>query len=87
MSDVSELARRIDGALAAVKDKAQQQAQERLQEYQERQGLLKEYEKAQARIVEIVKPRLVALAERAGDRVKVTPSLSQTRRSAAFEFK
>jgi hypothetical protein len=87
MSDVSELARRIDGALAAVKDKAQQQAQERLQEYQERQGLLKEYEKAQARIVEIVKPRLAALAERAGDRVKVTPSVSQTRRSASFDSK
>ena len=87
MSDVSELARRIDGALAAVKDKAQHQAQERLQEYQERQGLLKEYEKAQARIIEIVKPRLAALAERAGDKVKVTPSVSQTRRAATFDFK
>ena len=46
MSDVSELARRIDAALAAVKEKAQQQVQQRLQEHQERQGLLKEYEKA-----------------------------------------
>ncbi len=87
MSDVSELSRRIDGALAAVKDKAQQQAQDRLQEYQERQGLLKEYETAQARIVEIVKPRLAALAERAGDRVTVTPSVSQTRRAASLDFK
>jgi len=87
MSDVSELARRIDGALAAVKDKAQQQTQQRLQEHQERQGLLKEYEKAQARIVEIAKPRLETLSKRAGERVKVSPSVSQTRRSAAFEFK
>jgi len=87
MSDVSELARKIDGALAAVKDKAQQQTQQRLQEYQERQGLLKEYEKAQARIVEIAKPRLETLAKRAGERVKVSPNVSQTRRSATFEFK
>jgi YHS domain-containing protein len=87
MSDVSELARRIDGALAAVKDKAQQQTQQRLQEHQERQGLLKEYEKAQARIVEIAKPRLETLSKRAGERVKVSPNVSQTRRSATFEFK
>jgi YHS domain-containing protein len=87
MSDVSELTRRIDGALAAVKDKAQHQTQERLQEYQERQGLLKQYEKAQAQIIEVVKPRLAALAERAGDKVKVTPSVSQTRRAATFDFK
>jgi YHS domain-containing protein len=87
MSDISQLVQRIDGALASVKDKAQQQTQQRLQEFQDRQGLLKEYEKAQTRIVEIAKPRLEALAKRAGERVKVTPAVSQTRRSAAFEFK
>src|SRR4051812_22418088 len=87
MSDVSELSRRVDRALAAVKDKAQQQTQQRLQEHQERQGLLKEYEKAQARIVEIAKPRLETLSKRAGERVKVSPNVSQTRRSATFEFK
>jgi len=87
MSDVTELARRIDAALTGVKQKAQQQAQDRLKEYQERQGLLKEYEKAQAKIVEITKPRLEALAKRAGDRAKVTPTVSQTHRSAKFEFR
>ena len=87
MSDVSELVRRIDASLAGVKEKAQQQMQQRLQEHQDRQGLLKEYEKAQARIVEIAKPRLEALAKRAGERVKVTPTASQTRRAATLEFK
>lgn len=87
MTDVNELARRIDAALSGVKQKAQLQVQQRLQEHQDRQTLLKEYEKAQAKIVEIAKPRLDALAKRAGDRVKVTPSVSQTRRSATFEFK
>jgi len=87
MSDVNELAKRIEGAFSAVKDKAQQQMQERLGEFQQRQGLLKEYEKAQANIVEIAKPRLEVLAKRAGDRAKVTPSVAQTRRAATFEFK
>lgn len=87
MGDVSELAKRIDAALSGVKEKAQHQMQQRLQEHQDRQAMLKEYEKAQARIVEIAKPRLEALAKRAGDRVKVTPTVSQTRRAATFEFK
>jgi YHS domain-containing protein len=87
MSSVSELEQRIDKAFSALKDKAQQQMQERLQEFQARQALLKDYEKAQAKVVEIAKPRLEALAKRAGERVKVTPSVSQTRRAATFEFK
>jgi YHS domain-containing protein len=87
MSDVSDLARRIDEALSTVKQKAQQQMQQRLHEHQDRQALLKEYEKAQARVVEIAKPRLEALAKRAGERAKVTPAVSQTRRAATFEFK
>ncbi|HEX3147271.1 MAG TPA: hypothetical protein VHR66_04265 [Gemmataceae bacterium] len=87
MSDVIELGQRIDAALSAVKDKAKQQTQERIQEVEQRQMLLAEYEKAQERIVAVVKPRLELLAKRAGDRVKVTPSVSQTRRSATFEFK
>jgi len=87
MGDVNELARRIDAAISGVKDKAQEQMRQRLQEFQARQGQLKEYEKAQTQIVEIAKPRLEALAKRAGERVKVTPSVSQTRRAAAFEFK
>jgi YHS domain-containing protein len=87
MSDVSELARRIDAALTGVKDKAKTQMQQRLKEYEQRQLLLKDYEQAQAKVIEVVKPRLQALADRAGERAKVTPSLSQTRRSATFEFK
>src|SRR5262245_48394792 len=87
MSDVSELESRIEGAFSAVKDKTKQKQQEELQAVAERQKLLKDYEKAQAKIVEIAKPRLEALAKRAGERAKVSPSVSQTRRSATFEFK
>jgi len=87
MSDVNDLVTRIEGAFTSVKEKLKRQQQEQLQAHQERQGLLKQYEKAQARVVEIARPRLEALAKRAGDRVKVTPSVSQTRRQAAFEFR
>ena len=44
------------------------------------------YEKAQARVVEVAKPRLEALATRVGERMAVTPSVYQTRRAAKFEF-
>ena len=87
MGDVNELARRIDAAISGVKDKAQEQMRQRLQEFQARQGQLKEYEEAQAQIVDIARPRLEALAKRAGERVKVTSAVSQTRRAATFEFK
>ena len=49
MSDVNELAQRIDAALSGVKEKAQQQTQQRLQEFQQRQALLKEYERPRRR--------------------------------------
>ena len=87
MSDVHDLAKRIDQVLATVKDKTKQEQQSRLQEFSERQKLLKEYEVAQAKVVAIAKPRLEALAKRAGDRATVTPSVSQSRRSATFEFR
>ena len=67
MSDVNDLVARIDGAFAAVKDKIKQEQQQQLQAHQERQALLKEYEKLQARIVETARPRLDALAKRAGE--------------------
>jgi YHS domain-containing protein len=87
MSDVNDLIARIDGALSSVKDKAKQQQQQELQAFQDRQKLLKEYEKAQTQIVDIAKPRLEALAKRAGEKAKVTPFVSQSRRTATFEFR
>jgi YHS domain-containing protein len=87
MSDINDLLTRIDGAITAVKTKAKKQQQELLKEHQDRQKLLKEYEKVQTKIVEIAKPRLEALAKRAAERVKVTPSTSESRRSARFEFR
>lgn len=86
MRDVNDLTARIDGAITAAKDEVKRQQQERLQAHTERQKLLKEYETVQAWVVEIAKPRLEALAKRAGERASVRPSVSQTRRAARFEF-
>jgi hypothetical protein len=87
MSDVNDLATRIEGVLTTFKDKIKQQEQSALQEQVKRQERLKVYERAQARVVEIAKPRLELLAKRAGDRAKVTPAVSETRRAATFEFR
>jgi YHS domain-containing protein len=87
MNDINELAVRMENVLAAVKDKAKQQQKARIQDHVERQELLKDFEKVQARVVAIAKPRLELLAKKAGDRATVTPSVSQTRRSAVFEFR
>jgi hypothetical protein len=86
MSDINDLLTRIDGAIATVKDRTRQHAQEQLQEYAERQKQLEPYEQAQARVVEVAKPRLEALAARLGERLAVTPLVSPTRRSVKFEF-
>jgi YHS domain-containing protein len=87
MSDIRDLTARIESAFTTVKDKARRQQQDELQHHQERQKLFQEYEKAQKRIVEIAKPRLEALAKRAGDRASVTPTVAESRRSAKFDFR
>jgi YHS domain-containing protein len=87
MSNVSDLATRIEGAFTTVKDKIKKEQQQLLKEHQERQKNLKQYEEVQTKIVEIAKPRLELLAKRAGERVSVKPAVTKTRRSATFEFR
>lgn len=87
MSDINELTARIDGAITSVKDKLKQQQQQELQSFQDRQRLLTEYERVRSQITEIAKPRLEALAKRAGERVSVTPTVSGNQRSVAFDFR
>lgn len=87
VSGVSQLVSRIEGAFTAVKDKVKELQQKELQRHQERQKLHEDYAKVQAGLIEIAKPRLEALAKRAGERVSVSPSVSETRRSARFAFK
>jgi hypothetical protein len=87
MSDTKDLESRMAAVVAAVKDKAKANQQALLQAHLERGKLLAAYEAVQDKIVDVVKPKLEALAKRSGDRVHVTPSVSQFRRSAIFEFR
>jgi len=87
MSDITDLNTRIERAFVDVKEKAKQQQQTMLQDHLERQKRLKNYETAQARVIEIAKPRLEALAARAKDRALVTPSTTHNYRAVKFEFK
>lgn len=87
MSDIKQLESRLNGVVADAKEKAKQGQQAMLQEHLQRQKALKEYEKVQDRLIELVKPRLQVLATKAGQRVTVTPSVAQYRRTARFEFR
>ena len=87
MSDTSDLAARIEKVMTSVKEKARNQQKAMLQDHLQRQQALKEYEKVQDKIVEVVKPRLEVFAQRAGERVTVTPSVSQYRRTLRFELR
>jgi YHS domain-containing protein len=87
MSDTTDLEARMNAVVAAAKDKAKTNQKAMLQDHLERQKSLKVYESVQDKIVETVKPKLEALAKRSGERVHVTPSVSQYRRTATFKFR
>lgn len=87
MSDLSNLEARIESAFTTVTERVKGEQQKILQDFLNRQELLKRYEQAQARVVEIARPRLQALADRAGARAKLTPYVSQTLRAVTFEFR
>jgi YHS domain-containing protein len=87
MSDINELVARIDSAFTAAQAKVKEAQKQELQLLAQRQKLHEDYLKVQAKIAEIAKPRLEALAKRAGERVSITPTLTESRRAARFEFK
>jgi YHS domain-containing protein len=86
MSDVKSLEARIEVAFNTVKDEVTAEQQLALQDHLVRQKLFEQYEQVQARVVEIARPRLQALADRAAGRATVTPSVCAGRRKATFEF-
>jgi YHS domain-containing protein len=86
MPDVASLLNRIDAEFSALDDKIKRAQAERLQEYQERQERLAAFEKQLETLPEVVKPRLEALIQRFGDRVKVTPRMASSSREVGFEF-
>jgi len=86
MPDVATLLNRIDAEFSTLEDRIKQAQAERLQEYHQRQNRLAAFEKELETLPAVWKPRLEALIQRFGDRVKVTPRLASSSREVNLEF-
>lgn len=86
MSTSTTLLQRIDAEFAAADERVKQLRTEQVQQYQEKQKRLEQFEVILERLREIWRPRLEALAEKFGKRVAVEPHVEPGRRSATFEF-
>jgi YHS domain-containing protein len=86
MADVPNLLKRIDAEFAALGSKIEHARAERLQEHRERRKRLTAFEKQMEAVPPVWEPRLKALQQRFGDRIKVTPVLTSTSRAVTLEF-
>ena len=86
MSDVATLLTRIDAEFSALDARIKQAQAERLQEHRERQDRLASFEQQLEALTAVWKPRLEALIQRFGDRVKVTPRLASSSREVGLDF-
>ncbi len=86
MADISQLLRRIDSEFAAGEQKIKAFQAEQAQAYEDRQRRLKIIEQVCQRLRDIWQPRLEALGQRFGERVKVTPEICGEVRQATFKF-
>lgn len=87
MADVNSLVSRIDAEFAAVEKQVKEFQAQQVQDYQGRQQRLELFAKACEQLREAWRPRLEALANRFGDKVKVTPTVTPTGREATFKFR
>ena len=86
MADVNDLLKRIDAEFDANRDKLKAFQAEKTQEHVERQQRLERFDELLGELVDVWRPRLEALRTKFGDRAKVTPTITPSRRSAAFKF-
>jgi YHS domain-containing protein len=86
MADISKLLSRIDSEFAAGEQKIKSFQAEQVQAYEDRQKRLTTYEVTCEKLRDVIRPRLEALAQRFGERVKVTPEIGAERRQATFRF-
>jgi hypothetical protein len=86
MADINSLLNRIDAEFSALDEKIKTAQSEQLHEHQERQKRLAGFEKLLEELPAVWRPRLEALVQRFGDRVKVTPHLTSSSRAAVLEF-
>src|SRR5262245_52164901 len=86
MPKIDQLLNRIDAAFSASKEKIAAFQDRQSQELRDREQRLEKFDKLLVSLQEIYRPRLEALAQKFGEKVKVTPALSRGRREAAFSF-
>lgn len=80
-----DLAARIDAEFSAFDDRIKKNQEERIREFHERQERLAALEPRLEQLGQIWRPRLQALEQRFGDRVKVTPKVERSRGEATFQ--
>jgi hypothetical protein len=85
-SEVKGLLGRIQAEFSQSKDRLEQLRHERVDEYRGRQDRLTLFEQSCEKLKGVWAPRLEALKEAFGERVKVTPRLATGRRQATFSF-
>lgn len=86
MADLSSLLGRIDAEFAAMEERRKRFQETQVEQYREREKRSEQFELVLNKLRDVWKPRLEALAERFGDRVKVSPSVSPGSRQASFQF-
>ncbi len=86
MANVDTLLKRIDAEFSALEERIKQAQAEQVHEHQERQKRLAAFEKLLAELPAVWQPRLEALTQKFGDKVKVTPKVTSSSREGTFEF-
>ena len=83
---IDNLAERIDAEFAAAEQKVKQLQKQQVEQYEQRQQRLAKLEQVLEEHRDVWRPRLETLANRFADRVKITPSIVPTQRTATLEF-
>lgn len=86
MADMNSLLSRIDAEFSAAEKQIKEFQTQQVQEYHGRQERLELFSQACHQLRETWRPRLEALAQKFGDKVKLTPSVTPTAREATFQF-
>lgn len=86
MPDINELLSRIDAAFTANSEKVAAFQTQQVQQHHDRQQRLEKFDRLTAELTDVWRPRLEALAQRFGEKVKVIPLLTPSRREATLKF-
>ena len=85
MATVDTLLDRIDAEFSTLDARIKEAQEEKVQEHEARQQRLAAFEKQLDELKAIWKPRLDALIQRLGDKIKTTPKLSSSGRDVTLE--